>query len=72
MAALAHQSYVMVKEVLFNSVNTKFGQGSLCLLGGIQINMPTGYSDHFYPVTFEVRQEGQPTIDLISEMRECR
>jgi len=72
MAALAHQSYVMVKEVLFNSVNTKFGQGSLCLLGGIQINMPTGYSDHFYPMTFEVRQQGQPTIDLISEMREGR
>jgi hypothetical protein len=72
MAALAHQSYLIVKEAMFTCVNTDFGKGSLCLLGGIQINMPTGYADHFYPMTFQVRQEGQPIMDLISEMQEFR
>jgi hypothetical protein len=70
MAALSHQSYQMVKNSMFNSVNTKFGNGYLCLLGGIQVNMPPGIPDHFYPVTFELRREGEPTIDLIKELRE--
>ncbi|CAK0823509.1 unnamed protein product [Prorocentrum cordatum] len=70
MAALAHQSYYMVKDSMMKSVNTKFGNGYLCLLGGIQINLPPGIPDHFYPVTFELRKEGEPTIDLIREMRE--
>mmetsp|Transcript_105740 Transcript_105740/g.276128 ORF Transcript_105740/g.276128 Transcript_105740/m.276128 type:complete len:96 (-) Transcript_105740:202-489(-) len=70
MAALAHQSYQMVKDSMMSSVNTKFGSGYLCLLGGIQINMPPGIPDHFYPVTFELRKEGEPTIDLIQEMRD--
>jgi hypothetical protein len=70
MAALSHQSYQMVKDSMFESVNTKFGSGYLALLGGIQLNMPDGYADHFYPVTFELRREGQPTINLIHELRE--
>ncbi|CAK0795713.1 unnamed protein product [Prorocentrum cordatum] len=70
MAALSHQSYYMVKDSMMQSVNTKFGNGYLCLLGGIQINLPPGIPDHFYPVTFELRKEGEPTIDLIREMRE--
>jgi len=70
MAALSHQSYHMVKDSMFSSVNTKFGNGYLCLLGGVQVNMPPGIPDHFYPVTFELRREGEPTIDLIRELRE--
>merc|ERR1719159_259728 len=53
MAALTHQSYDMVKEVMFESVNTKFGDGYLCLLGGITLNLGPKYPDHFFPVTFE-------------------
>jgi len=70
MAALTHQSYDMVKEVMFDSVNTKFGDGYLCLLGGITLNLGPKYPDHFYPVTFELRKEGAETVDLLHELRE--
>jgi hypothetical protein len=70
MAALAHESYDMVKKVMFDTVNNDFGSGYLVLLGGIQINMPEPFEDHFYPCTFELRQKGKPTVDLISELRE--
>merc|ERR1712224_744096 len=70
MAALTHQSYHMCSEVMFDSVNTKFGSGYLCLLGGITLNLGEKYPDHFFPMTFELRREGHETIDLINEMRE--
>merc|ERR1719310_157031 len=31
-------------------VNTKFGKGKLFLIGGIMINMPEPYVDHFMPL----------------------
>jgi hypothetical protein len=70
MASLTHASYGMVREVMFESVNTEFGSGYLCLLGGITLNLGPGYPDHFYPVTFELRRSGETPIDLISEMKE--
>jgi hypothetical protein len=70
MASLTHKSYDMVKDVMFGSVNTDFGSGYLCLLGGITLNLGPNYPDHFYPMTFELRRAGEQTIDLLSEMRE--
>jgi len=70
MAALAHESYSMVERTMFEVVNNEFGSGYLALLGGIQINMPEPYEDHFYPCTFELRRAGEPTVDLVSELRE--
>eukprot|EP00930_Biecheleria_cincta_P047457 TRINITY_DN32903_c0_g1_i1.p1 TRINITY_DN32903_c0_g1~~TRINITY_DN32903_c0_g1_i1.p1 ORF type:complete len:710 (-),score=113.32 TRINITY_DN32903_c0_g1_i1:12-2141(-) len=70
MAALAHQSYIMVKDKLEHCVNNDFGSGYMCLIGGIQINLPEGLEDHFLPYTFELRKAGEPTVDLINELRE--
>lgn len=69
-AALTHRSYQMVQDSLLASINTDFGSGYLCLLGGIQINMPCGYADHFYPLMFELRREGQPPINLLANLSE--
>lgn len=68
MAALALQAYEIVKEKMLGIVNTSFGMGNLVLIGGIQINMPRGYSDHFMPLHFEVRNQGEegPPIDLLA------
>ena len=70
MASLAHQSYQMIHEKMFSIVNSDFGGGWLCLVGCIQINMPAPLEDHFYPCTFELRKAGQPTIDLLHELKE--
>jgi len=72
MASLAHQSYYMVKDKMFECVNNDFGSGYLCLIGGIQINLPLGLEDHFLPCTFEIRRAGEPTVDLLAEMKEFR
>jgi len=72
MASLSHQSYQMVKDKIFEVVNNDFGSGYLCLIGGIQINLPIGLEDHFLPCTFELRRAGEPTIDLLQEMKEFR
>mmetsp|Transcript_55865 Transcript_55865/g.149152 ORF Transcript_55865/g.149152 Transcript_55865/m.149152 type:complete len:183 (+) Transcript_55865:3-551(+) len=70
MAALAHESYGMVEKMMFEVVNTEFGSGYLALLGGIQINMPEPWEDHFFPCTFELRRAGEPTVDLLAKLRE--
>jgi len=67
MAALAYQSYEAVKAKTLKIVNTDYGSGHLVLVGGIQINMPAPYEDHFVPLTFEMRQAGQPNVDLMEE-----
>mmetsp|Transcript_96652 Transcript_96652/g.177690 ORF Transcript_96652/g.177690 Transcript_96652/m.177690 type:complete len:671 (+) Transcript_96652:133-2145(+) len=71
MAALAYQAYEMVKAKLEKIVNLEFGSGKLVLIGGIQINMPTPWRDHFLPLTFEVHQKGRRTKDLLDAF-ECK
>jgi len=61
MAALAYQAFEMVRTKLNSIVNCNFSKGYLILIGGIQINMPIGYEDHFQPLTFEIRSKDQPT-----------
>jgi hypothetical protein len=68
MAALAYQSYEMVREKLEKIVNTDFGPGRLVLIGGLQINMPQPFDDHFLPMTFKILQEGKPELDLFNTL----
>eukprot|EP00931_Biecheleriopsis_adriatica_P047196 TRINITY_DN2717_c0_g1_i2.p1 TRINITY_DN2717_c0_g1~~TRINITY_DN2717_c0_g1_i2.p1 ORF type:complete len:709 (-),score=139.33 TRINITY_DN2717_c0_g1_i2:83-2143(-) len=70
MAALSHQSYRMVHDQLMEVVNNDFGSGWLCLIGGIQINLPDGLEDHFLPCTFELRKAGEDPINLLNELKE--
>jgi len=64
MAALAYQAFELVRNKINKVVDTEFGSGRLVLIGGIQINMPQEYNDHFLPISFEVRQAGMATQDL--------
>jgi len=66
MAALAMHSYEVVHEKMMSIVNTNFGSGKLVLLGGVQINTPSGFEDHFCPLSFQVLQAGQQAVDLMS------
>jgi len=70
MAALSHQSYAMVRDKIFDVVNNDFGSGYLCLVGGIQVNLPSPMEDHFLPCTFELRRAGEPSVDLLRELKE--
>ena len=67
-AAVTHAAYDSIKDKMLRIVNTKFGPGKLVLLGGIQINMPAPYEDHFMPKFFQVMQEGEEPVDLLSEL----
>mmetsp|Transcript_26541 Transcript_26541/g.74106 ORF Transcript_26541/g.74106 Transcript_26541/m.74106 type:complete len:603 (-) Transcript_26541:247-2055(-) len=68
LAELTKQAYMCVKEKLLKIVNTDFGSGRLVLLGGIQVNMPAPYEDHFQPLFFKVLQAGQEDEDLLNDM----
>lgn len=67
-AAVTHAAYEGVEAALLRIVNTKFSTGKLVLLGGIQINMPAPYEDHFMPKFFKVMSDGEETIDLLPEL----
>eukprot|EP00326_Haptolina_ericina_P037090 CAMPEP_0181231402 /NCGR_PEP_ID=MMETSP1096-20121128/35081_1 /TAXON_ID=156174 ORGANISM="Chrysochromulina ericina, Strain CCMP281" /NCGR_SAMPLE_ID=MMETSP1096 /ASSEMBLY_ACC=CAM_ASM_000453 /LENGTH=182 /DNA_ID=CAMNT_0023325429 /DNA_START=8 /DNA_END=553 /DNA_ORIENTATION=+ len=47
-------AYEVVRDKLLRIVHTNFGSGNLVLLGGIGINMPHPYEDHFHPLLFQV------------------
>jgi len=68
-AALARLWWEIVKDNVMQVVNTDFGPGNLVLLGGIQINMPFPYHDHFQPRMFEVHRHGHDVQDLMHLIR---
>lgn len=68
MAALALAMFDEIKAFVKQIVSLNFGSGKLCLLGGIQINMPG--DDFFLPLHFEVEQLGQPTHDLLPQLQQ--
>lgn len=72
MAALSHQSYAMVRDKILDVVNNDFGSGYLCLVGGIQINLPYPMEDHFLPCTFELRRAGEESLDLLKQFQEFK
>ena len=61
-------AYDCIKEKLLRIVNTKFGSGKLVFIGGIQINLPKPYEDHFQPKFFQVLGEGCAPVDLLPEL----
>jgi hypothetical protein len=68
-AALAKQMFEIAKENIDRVVNTEFGTkgiSKLVILGGIQINMPAPMTDYFQPLMFEIRIDGEETVDLLS------
>jgi hypothetical protein len=67
LAMLSHFAFEMVKAKLLKVVNHEFSKGYLVLVGGIQINMPEPYCEHFLPCFFEVsRREDHGVYDLKS------
>ena len=68
-AAVTHVTYDRVEENILRIINTKFGSGKLVLLGGIQINLPAPYEDHFMPKFFKVMSEGGETVDLLDKLK---
>lgn len=69
-AELARQIFEISKAKIDRIVDTDFGHGhgkksKLILLGGIQINMPHPMPDHFEPLMFEIRSQGEETVDLL-------
>jgi hypothetical protein len=59
MAMLSHYAYEMVRTKIKKVVNSDFSDGYLVLIGGIQINMPEPYCEHFLPCCFEVTKRGE-------------
>eukprot|EP00927_Polykrikos_kofoidii_P047924 TRINITY_DN42200_c0_g2_i1.p1 TRINITY_DN42200_c0_g2~~TRINITY_DN42200_c0_g2_i1.p1 ORF type:complete len:597 (-),score=46.07 TRINITY_DN42200_c0_g2_i1:312-2102(-) len=68
-AALVHESYEAIKEKLLSITHTNFGSGYLVLIGGIQINMPTPWQDHFQPLMFQVESKDSASADLLSTLQ---
>jgi len=65
MAELVKVAYHVIEEEILRITHTRFGNGNLVLLGGIQINMPEPYQDHFLPMHFSVNGAGKPQVDLL-------
>jgi len=66
--ALIHVAYESVKEKLLTIVNNDFGKGKLVLIGGIQINMPAPFEDHFQPLMFEIWDNDGKKTNLLQEL----
>jgi len=69
-AELAKQTYEIAQVFLDKIIDPNFGKtygknGKLIILGGVQINMPRPMPDYFMPIRFEIRQLGEPTVDLM-------
>ena len=66
--ALIRVAYEAVKEKLLGIINTDFGSGKLILIGGIQLNMPKPWEDHFQPLYYKVHQKGVDPVDILDDM----
>ena len=62
---LMYAVFEAIKAKMAKIVNTKFGVGRLVLIGGIQINMPAPYIDHFMPLQFDVLSSQDDPVDLL-------
>jgi len=66
MAALAVHAFEIVKEKLEAVICDKLpDHGKLVLIGGVQINMPEGMQDHFFPLMFEMRAKGEEPVNFL-------
>lgn len=72
MAALAVHGYEIVKEALDDVVSKKVpGGGNMVLIGGIQINMPARFEDHFFPLKFDIRSAAHPEPESFLDVFSC-
>jgi len=70
MKELVNVAYESVKGNILEIVNNNFGDGHLVLVGGIQINLPAPYRDHFLPLHFTLRKKDGSEIDLLKSVHE--
>jgi len=67
--ALVGKVYAAVEEQMLRIVHHEYGDGKLFLLGGIQINLPKPYEEHFLPLMFRVSSKSDPEgLDLLPEI----
>ena len=62
---LIYAVFEKIQTKMAKIVNTNFGIGRLVLIGGIQINMPAPYIDHFMPLQFDVLSSQDKTMHLL-------
>ena len=68
LAKVTEVAFDMIKEHLLRIVDHSFGKGKLVLVGGVQINLPAPYDDHFQPKFFQAFDESMQGEDLLSEL----
>uniref|UniRef100_A0A7S3LCW1 Limiting CO2-inducible protein B/C beta carbonyic anhydrase domain-containing protein n=1 Tax=Amphora coffeiformis TaxID=265554 RepID=A0A7S3LCW1_9STRA len=60
----------LTQKIVAKAAGKVGGNGKIALLGGIQINTPTGMSDFFLPLRFEVRDNKDTVVEnLLYEKR---
>jgi len=64
---LIQVAYECVKEKLLEIVKNPPGKGKLAIIGGIQLNMPAPFTDHYQPLFFQVVGEGMEPLDVLAE-----
>jgi hypothetical protein len=66
-AELARQTYDIGKKMLDKVISTNFGNGKglLCVLSGIQINMPRPFEDYFQPISFMIYRKDEEPVDIL-------
>jgi hypothetical protein len=70
---LVHEVYKVGRQMLLDMIDlSMLTGGSLCLLGGLQINMPPPMEDFFLPLDFTMLKEGQEPEDLVHFLDEGR
>jgi hypothetical protein len=58
----------MVGKIIGKSAGGVAGEGTIAVLGGIQINTPEGYSDYFLPLSFELyNNKGEKIEDFLAD-----
>lgn len=68
MAELMRATYEHIHIEVDTIVHTKFSDGKLVLIGGIQLNIGKPFEDHFLPLSFRVLQTGKSEVDLLPKL----
>eukprot|EP00979_Chaetoceros_neogracilis_P001375 scaffold241_cov234-Chaetoceros_neogracile.AAC.4 len=57
----------LMKKIIGKACGEVAGEGKIAILGGIQINTPSGTSEYFLPKIFEIRDNtGKVEVDLMA------
>lgn len=66
MVELAKKAYFAIEKEIMEVGNIDFGSGYLVLIGGVQINMPGAFQDHFMPIHFSIRSKDMHPVNLLN------